>query len=436
MARRSILSTLIALASLAFVLRVGAIFALHRWTAPNAIEHRTLALSLIKYHTFYFRDFNYFGPSSVQSPPYPFLLATLFRMFGPDSSASYIAAMLINSLAGALTVWLTWKMVGAVGGSSAAALVAAALVAIWPSQVYAATHVQAISLITLCIVAMIYLFQRSVQTGSPGAWIGYSIIGTLAALTEPVLLPVVALSGLLILVWRGSLSIGQRICNAAVLLAAALLIIMPWTVRNRTVHDRWIPIKSTFWVNVWKANNDFATGTDRLELSEEKQAALRSGALSLSDRQLVDPRFDNQRQYDRLTPEQRARLENQPEGVREEVFKEFATGWIASHPARYLQLCLIRFGKTLWVDWDNPKSHNILFWLSRAILLGLMVPGLVVTRRQHWSLLFAGLVAGSCLLTYTMTITAARFSLPLEPLALCLAAAFLAGGWRSTPADR
>src|SRR5438552_13077103 len=138
MARRSILSTLIALASLAFVLRVGAIFALHRWTAPNAIEHRTLALSLIKYHTFYFRDFNYFGPSSVQSPPYPFLLAVLFKLFGPESNGAYITAMVINSIAGAITVALTYLFAKSIGGRDIVALIAAGLVAIWPSQVFAA----------------------------------------------------------------------------------------------------------------------------------------------------------------------------------------------------------------------------------------------------------------------------------------------------------
>src|SRR3954465_13931826 len=139
MSRRTIVSTLIALSILAFGLRVGAIFALHRWTTPNAIEHRALALSLIKYHTFYFRDFNYFGPSSVQSPPYPFLLATLFKMFGPESNGAYIAAMVINSLAGAITVLLTYLFVKSIGGRDVVALIAAALVAIWPSQVYAAT---------------------------------------------------------------------------------------------------------------------------------------------------------------------------------------------------------------------------------------------------------------------------------------------------------
>src|ERR1051325_2322523 len=104
MSRRTILLALFLLSVVALALRVGAIFALHRWTAPNAIEHRALALSLLKYHTFYFRDFNYFGPSSVQSPPYPFLLAVLFKIFGRETNAAYIAAMVINSIAGAVTV--------------------------------------------------------------------------------------------------------------------------------------------------------------------------------------------------------------------------------------------------------------------------------------------------------------------------------------------
>src|SRR5205809_2159609 len=125
---RSTFAVVMMLSALAFALRGSAIFVLHRWTQPNAIEHRALALSLIENGTFSFRDFGYAGPSSVQSPPYPFLLAMLFKMFGPDTPSAYIAAMLINSLAGAATVWLTWKLVRVLGGSPKASLIAAALV--------------------------------------------------------------------------------------------------------------------------------------------------------------------------------------------------------------------------------------------------------------------------------------------------------------------
>src|SRR3954452_18993721 len=133
------------LALLAFLLRVAAIFLLKRWQYPNAMEHRAIALSLLNNGTFSFRDFNYFGPSSVQSPPYPFLLFVLFKLFGPESAAAYTVAMTINAIAGAVTVWVTFKMVRSLGGNSAAAIVAAALVAVWPSQIYAATAAQAVS---------------------------------------------------------------------------------------------------------------------------------------------------------------------------------------------------------------------------------------------------------------------------------------------------
>ena len=85
---------LFGLAMLGFLARAAAIFVLHRWTQPNDIEHRQLAMSLLEHGTFYFRDFDYYGPSSVQSPPYPFLLAILFKLFGPQTKLAYIMAML------------------------------------------------------------------------------------------------------------------------------------------------------------------------------------------------------------------------------------------------------------------------------------------------------------------------------------------------------
>src|SRR5690606_34815585 len=158
-------------------------------------------------------------------------------------------------------------------------------------------------------------------------WIGFSIIGCLAALTEPVLLPAMALTGLIILAWK-RLPMKIRIRNAAIVLLAAICIIGPWSVRNRIVHGRCVPIKNTFWVNVWKENNEHATGTDRLKISEEQKQTAAESMTRTVDTDLRDGRFDNQRQYDKLTEEQKSRLIGQPEMVREDVFKEFATSWI------------------------------------------------------------------------------------------------------------
>ena len=320
-------------------------------------------MSLLKNHTFYFRDFNYYGPSSVQSPPYPFLLAVLFKIFGAQSNGAYIAAMIVNSIAGAIAVLFTYLFVKSIGGREIVGLLAAALVAIWPSQVYSATHVQAISLITASVVAMFYFFARGVSTGNAGPWIAYAIIGCFAALTEPVLLPILALSGLLILGFR-TLSFEQRLRNAGILLGAAMLIILPWTVRNRAVHGQWIPIKSTFWVNVWKGNNPNATGTDRLEMNDQTREQMH--VISVTDV------ADIPHQYDALTPDQRARLNRQPEADREKIFHEFAAGWIKQNPGEYARLCFKRFWMTLLFDRDNPKANKV-WMITRIALLPLTI---------------------------------------------------------------
>jgi 4-amino-4-deoxy-L-arabinose transferase-like glycosyltransferase len=422
MSRRQLIACLAALTVLAFGLRVGAIIVLQAWLSPSAMEHRQLAVNLLEYGGFYFRDFGYFGPSSVQSPPYPVLLAGLFWLFGPETPAAYIAAMVINALLGAAVVPLTYWLARTLHGSATVALLAAAGVAVWPTQIYAATYVQAVVLITACVTAILILWERSVRSGRLAPWIGFSLIGTFAALTEPVLLPPMALAGLLIFAMR-SLPFEIRLRNAAVLFAAAVLVIGPWSLRNRIVHGQWVPIKATFWVNMWKANNPYATGTDRLPLPEDLQQQLRRG---LPEHQRRQSDYDAARQYEILTPEQIDRLEKQPEAVREAVFKEFTTTWISENPREYARLCLVRLGKTLWIDPDNPKTHDWRYIVPRAVLQTLTVIGLVIALRRRWPLMFAGVVVGLALLTYTLTITAARFSIPFEPLQLALAALVIA----------
>ncbi len=427
--RRYVLWTLILCSIVAFAARAGVIVYLKAWRTPNAMEHKSIALSLVSGSGFSFGDWGYYGPSSVQSPPFPFLLASMYKVFGtetpPDGSlhganAAYLAIMLLNALAGAALVWLTYLMARTLGSTALAGLIAAAAVAIWPSQIYSARAVQAISLITCSVAAMVILFYRALRTGRLGPAVGYSIIAAVATLTEPVLLPAFTISVLLVLAWRDvPKSTRQRF--AFVIAMTAFIIIGPWTLRNRIVHEKWVPIKDTFWVNMWKGNNEFATGSDRLALSDSVKTKARD-MLSKG----IDDVPDGDHQYDMLDLSQQSRLHNQPEVIRETVFKEYATDWISHNPGRYFRLCGIRFAKTLTIDWDNPKSYNTVYVVSRFILLALTLAGLFVIFRQGWSLLFPALLAGAALVTYTLTVTAARFSMPFEPLQLCIGAAFIA----------
>jgi hypothetical protein len=441
MTRRNTSLWLAALALLAFAARAGLAVHLHAWRSPNAMEHRSIAAALIHGSGFTFGDWRYYGPTSVQSPTMPFLLAGLFDVFGdavpPDGSLTganraYFAVMLFNAAAGAALVYLTYAAARTVGANAVAGVLAAGLVAVWPTQVYAACSVQAISLITCLLMAMVVLYYRAVQSGSVESWIGYAVVATLAAMTEPVFLPAMVASGGLMLVTR-QLTWFERGRNAAVLAFTAAALIGPWAVRNYLVHGALIPIKGSTWVNIWKGNNDFATGTDRPRMTPAEEAhnlkLIAEGKPDLEDRA---------RQYDMLDLSQKMALSNQPEAVRERIFKGYAVSWIKAHPKRYVQLCGIRLLKTLTVDWDNPKSLYKSYLFARGSVLLMTVAGLWVAWRGRWSLAYPAVVAACALGTYTLTVTAARFAFPFEPLQLILGAAFVVAvvPWGSLRTDR
>src|SRR5690606_16754451 len=125
---------------------------------------------------------------------------------------------LLNAFAGAATVPLLYVAVRLVGGAPVVALLSSALLTIWPTQLYATSYAQAITLITLCTLLMIVLWYRSVDSGRLLPWVAFGVIGCIGALTEPVLLPPMALAGLMILAHR-RLPTPIRLRNAAVLLA-------------------------------------------------------------------------------------------------------------------------------------------------------------------------------------------------------------------------
>ena len=432
MTRRTTLITLSVLAALAFTARAGLMVQMRAWEKPNAMEHRSIAAALAAGQGFTFADWRYYGPSSVQSPPMPFLLGGLFKAFGvvhvaddgalvldPTGAArSYAVVMVLNAVCGAGLVFLTYAAGRAMGASGVAAVAGAGLVAVWPTQVYAAQSVQVISLVTCLLAAMVALYERAVRTGSAGAWTAYAGVGAVAALTEPVFLPALAASGVLVLL-AGRLTWGRRVRNGAILAVVTGAVLGPWAARNYVVHGQLIPVKGSFWVNVWKGNNDFATGTDRLRKTAADDARLAKVIAHGG----VGEDLETHHQYDMLDLSQKMALRYQPEPRREVLFREYATTWIKAHPWGYARLCGVRLVKTLTIDWDNPQSLYKTYLIARAAVMLMTLAGLVVAWRQRWAMLYPATVAGCALLTYTLTLTSARFAFPFEPLQLVMGSA-------------
>jgi hypothetical protein len=432
MTRRAIAITLIILSTLALGARLAADVHFKAWRSPSAMEHKSIAQALVNGKGFTFGDWGYYGPTSVQSPPFPFLLAAMFKLFhavGPDgqlikagSEHAYMAIIVMNAFAGAALVWLTYLMTRTLGGTALAGLIAAGLVAVWPSQIYAARFVQAVSFITCGVVGITILYYQSIRTGKMAPWIGYSFLICIVTLTEPVFLPALLISGGLMFINR-DLSWSIRLRNTAIGAFALFAVIGPWATRNYIVHGKIIPVKGSFWVNVWKGNNDYATGSDRLRLTASEKAAVAKHINSGEG----DDIQDTAHMREMLDPSQIARLANHPEADREEVFKQYAQDWIRAHPKRYAELCLIRVEKTLYIDWDNPRAYlSPTYKASRVVLLLMTIPGLVMAWKKKWSLMLPAVLALTALASYTLTVTAARFAFPFEPIQLALGGGLLA----------
>jgi hypothetical protein len=190
------------------------------------------------------------------------------------------------------------------------------------------------------------------------------------------------------------------------------LVLVPWTVRNFTVHQEIVPVSTFSGRALLTGSNPFAHGTAKL-----------------------DPGFngwlDAQLRARGLHPE-----ETRPEGKRVAAEQAIAIDYARTHPARYLILAV----QKAYIFWIYPITYGqdsrlfqASFMVCDILLLIGVLFGAVVGSTRHVSLLVLSTpivyFTGMTMLLYAE----ARFRLPVLPL-LCIIAAgsstLLDAGWR------
>jgi 4-amino-4-deoxy-L-arabinose transferase-like glycosyltransferase len=190
-------------------------------------------------------------------PLYLYFVGVPFALFGTLEAVQYA-----QCLVGALLV----PAVGLVGRRALgerAALVAAAIAAVYPELVWFASHFWAETVFTTLLWWAMERLLAADESGSTGVAAAAGLLWGLAILTrETVLyfLPVAALW----LAWRRPRG-AQR---AALLLATSALVVLPWTVRNWVVFDAFVPVSTSGALNLWQGN----TRLSRQEVYEENWA--------------------------------------------------------------------------------------------------------------------------------------------------------------------
>jgi 4-amino-4-deoxy-L-arabinose transferase-like glycosyltransferase len=206
------------------------------------------------------------GQSTAWRPPgYPAFLALIYRLTGP----SVVAATIVQSFVGALTV-LMLMLFGSTVLNHIETVIAGVIAAVYPGFVWLPRLLLSenvsllLTLTTLWAVAM-YLKSRRVE------WLVlFGAIGGVNSLTRGgnLALPIMLGAGLLIVAVRRKSDEWKRLSTGLLLaLAAFVVIVAPWAIRNYRVFHRFVPVATqeglTLYASYWPPvkNGKFIWGT-------------------------------------------------------------------------------------------------------------------------------------------------------------------------------
>ena len=412
---------------LAIVARGSAVLVLQSHTVPHSTyEHGEIAANLLAGRGFAVHYLGADGPTSQQAPVYPVVVAAAYQIGGVETPRSLLILELSQSLLGGVLVAATIALAGAVApGSRWTPGLAGLIVAVSPTLVYAATHVQVVGLATTLLVVALAWAERTGRTGRPSDAVGTGIMLGLLALSDPILAlaaPALAWS----IARRGDWRPSARLVGLVG--AVAGLCIAPWVVRNARVHGEFVPIKSSFGYAFWQGNNALSAGTDKVIRTSAAQIADRaSGSLAEQNRALWEARHEAGYIDDiALTAADYRELGAVSEPERSRRLFRRAMGDLRADPMRYPRLCLRRLRFFVFFDETNPKTRSRIYraghlGLTLAAFVGLILTRADVRRRLGPTVLAAALITAF----HALTIVSARFHLPIEPLMAIWAAAGL-----------
>ena len=352
------------------------------------------------------------GPTARWPPGFSTLLGGLYSVFGVHP----LVGELFNAVVGAVTVVLL-MLIAERTLDRGTAVVAGAMLAVLPGPIMWTDVLVAETLYTALFVTAVFVLVRARPTWRwllPfGALVGVGALVRGEALTWLVL-PVV-------LWWRTVLWRAHgRVVLVAV--AAAAVVMLPWTLRNAVAMDAFVPVATNASQTLWSGHNEDATGAQ------------------------VYPPADYDDGFDQTLPA----LELQTS----KALRNDAIEYMFTHPLRELELVPLKLvhlnrGDSYVLDWVNAPGTGetppisaiqaerigVVADFAYYGLLTLTVLGAIVLGRRFWGSSIGRVVAASfatALLLYGFVYYGNyRYRLPYEPLMVLVAAALVTQVFRA-----
>ncbi len=200
--------------------------------------------------------FSPFALRFIFHPPlYLYFIGVLQALFGSLTAVKVAQCLLSASLAPAL------GLLGRRLSGEATGLVAAGIVGFYPELVWFSSHFWAETLFTVLLWWGIERLSAADERASGRGAVAAGLLFGLGVLTRETILYFVPLAALW-LAWRGRAA-GRR--RAALFVAACLVVVLPWTLRNALVFRAFVPVSTAGALNLWQGN----TRLSRQEVYEQ-----------------------------------------------------------------------------------------------------------------------------------------------------------------------
>jgi ribosomal protein L24E len=196
-----------------------------------------------------FHDTN--APTAWLAPLYPILLSGVFRLFGIETAAAAIAAILLNVIASSLTAAVVFQL-GKHQFGETAGTVAGWAWAMAPPLLFMPWLLWETCLSGM-VLALAFTAILRLNGGSrlrEWAWCG--ALWSVGALLNPALvapLPALALDAAVV---------SRRWKGPALMIFVFALGVVPWTLRNFRAFGQFLPVRSNFWPEVYFGNVDYS----------------------------------------------------------------------------------------------------------------------------------------------------------------------------------
>jgi 4-amino-4-deoxy-L-arabinose transferase-like glycosyltransferase len=215
----------------------------------------------------------------------------------------------------------------------------------------------------------------------------------------------------------------------AIIILFTFLTVLPWTIRNYRIHERFVLVSTNGGFVFWNGNNPFTTGSGHEVITERAVAYLGIEP---------DPDFPAIVEHWQPYPLPRAIAETaatMDELALEDAFYAAGFDFIRQHPDRWFELAQAKL-LGFWFFRENVGSTYEAAWtqyykLGYVAVLLTAFAGAIITRRQWRRYLLLYMIFAYYTLVYTVFHVQTRYRWEIEPLFLILVSVtvYAVGAW-------